>query len=66
MHEGKLKELYERLLECTWIVTCEIEVRNHQVHVVETGDGPPLGLLHGTSKRPIISSGMADKLLLKI
>jgi hypothetical protein len=44
MHEGKLKELYERLLECTCAATCEIEVRGHQVHVVETGDGLPLVL----------------------
>lgn len=43
-----MKDLYDRLLADTPAAARHIEVCGRQVHVIETGDGPPLVLIHGT------------------
>jgi pimeloyl-ACP methyl ester carboxylesterase len=49
-HSDEVGKLYERVLEGTSIHSRYVEVgpRRQRVHVLETGDGPPLVLLHGS------------------
>lgn len=48
VRERRLRELYDRLLVGTEATGRYIAVRGRKVHIVETGNGPPLVLLHGT------------------
>ena len=49
-HSDEVRKLYERVLEGTSIHSRYVEVgaSRQRVHVLETGDGPPLVLLHGS------------------
>lgn len=48
VNEDKIDQVYERLLADTDAKPRRVSVRDRQVYLVESGQGPPLVLLHGT------------------
>lgn len=62
VHNGRINKVYERLLAGTAVKPRRVSVCDHQVQLVETGEGPPLVLLHGTGNSSLFFQPLLKKL----
>ena len=47
-HSAEVRQVYERVLAGASVRSRYVEVAGNRVHLLETGAGPPVVLLHGT------------------
>jgi len=61
-HTAGVREIYARTLAASPLAGRYVDVERRRVHIVETGDGPPVVLLHGTGGPALFYRPLLERL----